>query len=93
MTERVTSVRELARRIGVSHVAILKAERVGRISREADGSWDIVRVRQGMLASAAPGRSPLAAPGETNALSRLTIARLPSASRRSAWRWIATRGG
>jgi len=76
MTERVTSVRELARRIGVSHVAILKAERIGRISREADGSWDIVRVRQDMLASAAPGRSPLAAPAETTALGRLTIARL-----------------
>ena len=59
--ERVTSVRELARRIGISHVAILKAERVKRISREADGSWDVERVRRELIASAAPGRSPLAA--------------------------------
>jgi len=56
--------------------AILKSERVGRISREADGSWDIVRVRQEMLASAAPGRSPLATPGDATPLGRLTLARL-----------------
>jgi len=76
MAERVKSVREPARRIGVSHVAILKAERVERISREADGSWDVERVRHELIASAAPGRSPLAAPAETTALGRLTIARL-----------------
>ena len=37
-SERITSTRAIAREIGVSHTAILKAERVGRISREADGS-------------------------------------------------------
>lgn len=76
MPERISSAREVARRLGVSHTAIQKAERVGRISREPDGSWDIDRVRRDMAETARPGRSPLAPPMETTALGRLTIARL-----------------
>ena len=71
-----TSRDTTARRLGVSHTAIQKAERVGRISREPDGSWDIDRVRRDMAETARPGRSPLAPPMETTALGRLTIARL-----------------
>ncbi|PWS34379.1 hypothetical protein DFH01_25515 [Falsiroseomonas bella] len=76
MPERTTSAREVARRLGVSHTAIQKAERVGRISREPDGNWDIDRVRHDMAETARPGRSPLAPPMEATALGRLTIARL-----------------
>lgn len=76
MPERTTSAREVARRLGVSHTAIQKAERVGRIGREPDGSWDIDRVRRDMAETARPGRSPLAPPMEATALGRLTIARL-----------------
>ena len=76
MPERITSARDLARRLGLSHTAIQKAEQVGRIRREADGSWNIERVRSDLTASAVPGRSPLAAPGDATPLGRLTLARL-----------------
>ncbi len=76
MPERTTSAREVARRLGVSHTAIQKAERVGRILREPDGGWDVDRVRRDMAETARPGRSPLAPPMEATALGRLTIARL-----------------
>jgi hypothetical protein len=45
MDARVTSNRELARQIGVSETAVRRAEKAGRIGREADGSWDLARVR------------------------------------------------
>ena len=76
LPERITSAREVARRLGLSHTAIQKAEQVGRIRREADGSWDVERVRHDMIASAVPGRSPLATPGDDTPLGRLTLARL-----------------
>jgi hypothetical protein len=40
-----TSNRELARQLGVSETAVRRAEKAGRIRREADGSWDLVKVR------------------------------------------------
>jgi hypothetical protein len=76
LPERISSAREVARRLGLSHTAIQKAEQVGRIRREADGSWDVERVRHDMIASAVPGRSPLATPGDDTPLGRLTLARL-----------------
>jgi hypothetical protein len=76
MPELTTSAREVARRLGVSHTAIQKAERAGRITREPDGDWDVDRVRRDMAETARPGRSPLAPPMEATALGRLTIARL-----------------
>jgi hypothetical protein len=42
---RVTSNRELARQLGVSETAVRRAEKAGRIRREADGSWDPARVQ------------------------------------------------
>ena len=40
-----TSNRELARRLRVSETAVRRAEKAGRIRREADGSWDPARVK------------------------------------------------
>ena len=40
-----TSNRELARQLGVSETAVRRAERAGRIKREADGSWDPAKVK------------------------------------------------
>jgi hypothetical protein len=40
-----TSNRELARQIGVSETAVRRAERAGRIRREADGSWNPAKVQ------------------------------------------------
>jgi hypothetical protein len=45
MDGRTTSNRELARRIGVSETAVRRAEKAGRIKREADGSWDPAKVK------------------------------------------------
>jgi hypothetical protein len=42
---RVTSNRELACQLGVSETAVRRAEKAGRIRREADGSWDPARVQ------------------------------------------------
>jgi hypothetical protein len=41
----VISNRELARQLGVSETAVRRAEKAGRIRREADGSWDAARVK------------------------------------------------
>jgi hypothetical protein len=40
-----TSNRELARHLGVSETAVRRAEKAGRIRREADGAWDPSRVK------------------------------------------------
>jgi hypothetical protein len=40
-----TSNRELARQLGISETAVRRAEKAGRIRREADGSWDAARVK------------------------------------------------
>jgi hypothetical protein len=42
---RTTSNRELARELGVSETAVRRAERAGRIKREANGSWDRAKVK------------------------------------------------
>jgi hypothetical protein len=42
---RVTSNRELARHLEVSETAVRRAEKAGRIAREADGSWDPAKVK------------------------------------------------
>jgi hypothetical protein len=42
---RMTSNRELARRIGVTETAVRRAEKAGRIKREADGLWDLAKVK------------------------------------------------
>jgi hypothetical protein len=61
---RVASQRELARRLGVSHTALQKAQRAGRIAPEADGAWDVEKVRARLAESSDPTRktATLAAP-------------------------------
>jgi hypothetical protein len=59
--DRTTSNRELARRIGVSETAVRRAEKAGRIGREADGSWDLVKVQTAWSSNTDPSqqrRSP-----------------------------------
>jgi hypothetical protein len=41
----MTSNRELARQLGVSETAVRRAEKAGRIRREADGAWDPAKVK------------------------------------------------
>jgi hypothetical protein len=57
----MTSNRELARQLGVSETAVRRAEKVGRIGREADGSWDLTKVQAAWSSNTDPGqqrRSP-----------------------------------
>jgi hypothetical protein len=42
---RMTSNRELARQLGLSETAVRRAEKAGRIKREADGAWDLAKVK------------------------------------------------
>jgi hypothetical protein len=57
---RVASQRELARRLGVSHTALQKAQRAGRIAPEADGAWDVAKVRARLAESSDPTRKTAA---------------------------------
>jgi hypothetical protein len=61
---RVASQREVARRLGVSHTALQKAQRAGRIAPEADGAWNVEKVRARLTKSSDPTRktATLAAP-------------------------------
>jgi hypothetical protein len=43
--DRTASNRGLARQLGVSETAVRRAERAGRIRREADGAWDLAKVK------------------------------------------------
>jgi DNA-binding GntR family transcriptional regulator len=43
---RASSNRKLAEALGVSETAVRKALAVGRISREADGSFDVAKVKR-----------------------------------------------
>jgi hypothetical protein len=59
---RMPSNRELARHLGVSETAVRRAEKAGRITREADGAWDPARVKAAWAsntdeAQQRPGRS------------------------------------
>ena len=56
MDARRTSNRELARRLGVSETAVRRAEKAGRIHREADGSWDPARVRAAWAGNTDPAQ-------------------------------------
>jgi hypothetical protein len=53
---RMTSNRELARQLGVSETAVRRAERAGRIGREPDGAWDLVKVRAAWAGNTDPAQ-------------------------------------
>ena len=57
---RVASQRELARRLGISHTALQKAQRSGRIAPEPDGGWDVAKVRARLAESSDPARKTAA---------------------------------
>jgi hypothetical protein len=46
----------VARRLGISHTALQKAQRAGRIAPEADGAWDVEKVRARLADSSDPTR-------------------------------------
>ena len=52
----VTSNRELARQLGVSETAVRRAEKAGRIGREADGAWDLAKVRAAWAGNTDPAQ-------------------------------------
>jgi len=56
------SVREYARRRGVSHTAVRKAVQTGRIPQEADGTIDPVKADAAWDAQTDPGRKTATAP-------------------------------
>jgi hypothetical protein len=53
---RPKSNRELARQLGVSETAVRRAERAGRIRREADGGWDVARVKAAWAGNTDPAQ-------------------------------------
>jgi hypothetical protein len=76
---RVASQRELARRLGISHTALQKAARSGRIAHEPDGRLDIEKVRARLGSTADPARKtgamadPLPQPPPCPAMKQLPI--------------------
>ena len=50
------SNRELARQLGVSETAVRRAEKAGRIRREADGAWDLARVKAAWAGNTDPAQ-------------------------------------
>jgi hypothetical protein len=61
----MTSNRELARQLGVSETAVRRAETAGRIKREADGSWDLPKVKAAWAAALLqPAHRPVHGLGE-----------------------------
>jgi hypothetical protein len=53
---RVTSQREAARRLGLSHTALQKATQAGRIQPEPGGGWNVEKLRAQLAASVDPAR-------------------------------------
>ena len=54
--DRPASNRGLARQLGVSETAVRRAEKAGRIGREADGSWDLAKVRAAWAGNTDPAQ-------------------------------------
>lgn len=65
MAGLVSSQREAARRPGVSHTALQKAARAGRIAPEPGSGWDMEEVRTRLADSGDPGRGSAAVAAPT----------------------------
>jgi hypothetical protein len=80
----VTSNRALARQLGVSETAVRRAEKAGRIAREADGSWDPATVKAKWASNTDPAQqrqSPAAGPrGGRSAVRRGAMKPVPEAA-------------
>ncbi|WP_255569481.1 elements of external origin [Roseomonas alba] len=76
---RVASQREVARRLGISHTALQKAQRAGRIAPEADGAWDVQKVRARLADSSDPVRKTATLVQQKPAPSRPAAPRPPVA--------------
>jgi hypothetical protein len=53
---RMTSNRELSRQLGVSETAVRRAEKAARIRREADGAWDLAKVKAAWAGNTDPAQ-------------------------------------
>ena len=70
---RTTSNRKLADQLGVTETAVRRAEKAGRIRREADGAWDLAKVKAAWAGNTDPAqqrREPSAGNGSRRAARR-----------------------
>jgi hypothetical protein len=54
--DRTASNRKLAEQLGLTETAVRRAEKAGRISREADGAWDLAKVRAAWAGNTDPAQ-------------------------------------
>jgi hypothetical protein len=80
--DRTVSNRGLARRLGVSETAVRRAEKAGRIGREADGSWDLAKVRAAWAGNTDPAqqRGGRSAGNGSRRAARRTVKPVPEAA-------------
>ena len=78
----VTSNRGLARQLGVSETAVRRAEKAGRIRREADGAWDPAKVKAAWSDNTDPAqqRSEPSAGNGSRRAARRTVKPVPEAA-------------
>jgi hypothetical protein len=50
------SLRKAAKALEISHVALIKAVRAGRVQKEPDGTFDVDKCRQELAANSHPGK-------------------------------------
>jgi hypothetical protein len=77
---RVTSNRQLARLLGVSETAVRRAERAGRIRREADGAWDPAQVKAAWSDNTDPAQHRPAPGQRTDRSRRAALKPVPEAA-------------
>jgi hypothetical protein len=79
--DRTASNRALASQLGVSETAVRRAEEAGRIHREPDGAWDLVKVRAAWAGNTDPAqqRGELSA-GNGNRKARNLVRPVPEAA-------------
>jgi hypothetical protein len=79
MDARTTSNRELARQLGISETAVRRAEKAGRIAREASGSWDLAKVKAAWAGNTDPAQQRPARSSRTTGKQR-TMKPVPEAA-------------